>query len=98
MGPLHAEIGSLCGTGHDYTEGSIYNPIHVWLLTLSWIGWSWMVRPIHDSTSQIDIKIGPSHKAGEERSKLGGAAELLFRAMSAHNRAGNQKGTVVEYV
>ena len=66
MGPHHADTGSPGGTGHDNIEGSKDTPLHVWLHALCWIGWSWMVRPIYDSTLQIDLKNGPGRQAGEE--------------------------------
>ena len=72
MGPCHAETGSPGGTGHYYTEVSRDTPLHVWILALCWIGWSWMVQAVYDLKSRIELKIGPSHKAGEEQGKLGG--------------------------
>ena len=48
-----------------------------------------MVQPIYELTSGITVKMCPSHQAGEERGRLGGASGIILRAMSAHNRAGN---------
>ena len=70
MGPCHAETGSPGGTGHYYTEGSRDTPLHVWIFALCCIGWSWMVQSIYYLT--FDLKIVPSHQAGEEEGKLGG--------------------------
>ena len=74
MVPCHAETGSTGGMGHDDTEGSGDTLLHVCLLVLCWIGWSWMVQTIYDLTSRIDLKISPIHQAGEEKVKLVGAA------------------------
>ena len=72
MGPCHAETGSPGGKGHYYTEGSRDTPLHIWILSLCWIVWSWMVQTIHDLTLRIELNIVPSHQAGEEQGKLGG--------------------------
>ena len=72
MGPCHAETGYPGGTGHNYTEGSRDTPLHVWILALCWISWSWIVQTIYDFTLRIDLNIFPSHQAGEEQGKLGG--------------------------
>ena len=71
MGPCHAETGSPSGTGHYYIGGSRDTPLHVELLGICWIVWLWMVQTIYNLTLQIDLKIDPSHQAGEEKFKLG---------------------------
>ena len=78
MGHYHAEIYYPGRTGHQYTEGSKYIPLAVWLLALYVIGWSWMVRPVYDSISIIYIKIVPSNQKDEEQGKLNMADELLL--------------------
>ena len=71
MGPSHAETGSPGGTGHYYTDVSRDTPLHVWIIALCLISGSCMVQTIYDLTLQIELKIGPSHQAGEEQGKLG---------------------------
>ena len=91
MDPCHAETESPGGTGNYYTEGSRDTTLHVWFLVICCIGQSFMVQTIYDLTQRIEINIGPSHQSGEEQDKLGGSAQILLRAMSAHNRAENKK-------
>ena len=66
MGPCHSETGYPGGMGYDYIEGSRDKLLDVWLHALCWIGGSWMVQPIYESTSVIDIKIGLNNQAGKE--------------------------------